>query len=281
VGPSPPFVFLPPVTRMVTRVNTAIVVLVILSACTGGLGDKATPVAISLEYHESAGAIVIQVDTHGGLVRPPSGRHVPELTIYGDGLVVLAEDDGAPRVGTDRRVTTGHIDKEKTQELVAFIAESGFFGLDDQYAPSPLLPDMPWRYVTANLLSTSKTVSIYPHDFEQAPKALLETYRMLMGLSPADAMVFTPSSGTLSATDLGPIEELPGGRQSQVAPWDTPLVGIALSEVTEGIHLEGEQYQVVEEYLLRYPRGQLFGSQEGIAYQVLMEADLPWEAGSP
>jgi hypothetical protein len=58
-------------------------------------------------------------------------------------------------------------------------------------------------------------------------------------------------------------------------------MGIALPEAEEGLHVEGEQYGIVEEFLLRYPAGQLFGSQEGRAYQVLLEADLPWEEGSP
>ena len=276
--PCPPFCL----SVMGTRVgaSVAFAVVLILTACAGDQAGLATPVPVSVEYEHSAGVLVVEADTHGGLMPPPAGRHVAELNIFGDGLVVLAEGDGAPRVGTDRGITTGHIEQEELEKLLTFIVDAGFFGLDDQYATSPAPPDMPWRHVTINLLSTTKTVSIYPHDYADAPEAFLETYRMLMGLSAADTTVFTPASGTLSAADLGPIEELPGGRQSQVAPWDTPLVGVALSEVTEGIHLEGEQYQVVEEYLLRYPRGQLFGSQEGIAYEVLLEADLPWEAGS-
>lgn len=261
--------------------SAAVTVVLILTACGGSQAGQATPVPVSVEYERTAGVLIVEADTHGGLMPPPSGKHVAELSIFGDGLVVLAEDDGAPRVGTDRRISTGHVEGEELEEILTFIADTGFFGLDDQYAPSPSPPDMPWRHVTVNLSGTFKTVSIYPHDYEQAPTAFLETYQMLLGLSPADATAFTPASGTLSATDRGPIEELPGGRQSQVAPWDTPLVGVALSAVTEGIRLEGEQYQVVEEYLLRYPRGQLFGSQEGVAYEVLLEADLPWVADVP
>jgi len=264
---------------MWNRASIAVTLVLALTACGGG--QESTPEHISLEYDDRPGVLIVEADTYGGLMPPLSGKHVAELSIHGDGLVVLAEEDQAPRVGTDRSITTGHIDQEDLHELLAFIAESGFFGLDDQYVPSPALPDMPWRYVTVNLLGTTKTVSIYPHDYEEAPAVFWETYHKLVEISPPDAVIFTPSAGTLTATDLGPIEGLPAGQGSQVAPWDTPLVGAVLAEVTEGTRLEGEQYQVLEEFLLRYPRGQLFGSQEGRAYQVLLEADLPWAAGSP
>jgi len=277
-GPTPFFIE-SVVTEMWTRASIVVTLVLVLTACGGG--QESTPEPISLEYDDRAGVLIVEADTYRGLVPSPSGRHVPELSIYGDGLVVLAEDDEAPRVGTDRAITTGHVDQEELQELLAFIAESGFFGLDDQYAPSPALPDMPWRHVTTNLLGTTKSVSIYPHDYEEAPAVFWETYHKLLEISPPDSAVFTPSTGTLTATDLGPIEGLPAGQGSQVAPWDTPLVGVVLAEVTEGAHLAGEHYQVVGEFLLRYPRGQLFGSQEGRAYQVLLEADLPWAAGSP
>ncbi len=264
---------------MWTRASIAVALVLVLTACGGG--QESTPEPISLAYDDRAGVLIVEADTYGGLMPPPAGRHVPEVSIYGDGLVVLAGEDPAPRVGTDRSITTGHIDQEELQELLAFIVESGFFELDDQYAPSPALPDMPWRHVTVNLLGTTKSVSIYPHDYEDAPAVFWETYHRLVGIWPSDAVIFTPSAGTLTATGLGPIEDLPAGQGSQVAPWDTPLVEIELAEVTEGAHLEGERYQVVEEFLLRYPRGQLFGSQEGRAYQVLLEADLPWAAVSP
>lgn len=258
--------------------------VIILAACGGGIVGQATlaPVPpISLEYDHQAGALIVEADTYGGLMPPPAGRHVPQLSIYGDGFVVLGGEDEQFRVGTDRVVTTGHVSEEELSQLLSFIADSGLFQLEDRYLPSPALPDMPWRDVTVHLLDTSKTVSIYPFDFEDAPEAFWEVYNEVVGVRPSDATVFTPTSGTLIATDLGPIEDLPGGRQSQVAPWDTPLVAIALPDATQGSHLEGEQYNLVEEYLLRYPRGQLFGSQEGRAYQVLLEADLPWENTQP
>lgn len=268
-----------PVKRM-----TAFALVLGAVACGGGAARQATPSAISpvsLEYDRGAGVVVIEADTYGGLMPPPTGRHVPELSIYGDGFVVLARDDGKFTVGTDRAVATGHLSEEELTQLVISIADSGFLQLGERYMPSPATPDLPWRHVTVNLLDTSKTVSIYPFDFSEAPQPFWEVYDALMDVHPSDAAIFTPLSGTLTATDLGPIGDLPGGQQSQVAPWDTPLVGVALPEATEGSRLEGEQYQVVEEFLVRYPAGQMFGSQEGRAYQVLLEADLPWEESSP
>jgi len=235
------------------------------------------PAPISLEYDRSSGALIIEVDTYGGLMPPPTGRHVPELSIYGDGLVVLAAEGEMFRVGTDRVVMTGLISEEELNQLLSFIADSGFFQLEDRYLPSPAIPDMPWRHITVSLPDISKTVSIYPFDFADAPPAFGEVYNQITGVYRSDVAVFTPASGTMTATDLGPIADLPSGLGSQVAPWDTPLVGIALPEATEGAYLEGQQYQVVEEFLLRYPPDQLFGSQEGRAYGVLLEAYLPWE----
>lgn len=257
-------------------------VLILVACGGGGVVDESTPSPClsSLDYGRSPGVLIVEADTYGGLTPPPTGRHVAEVNIYGDGFVVLASDEQSS-VGTDRVVRTGHISEEEIAELLSFIADSGFFELDDQYMPSPALPDMPWRHVIVNLLGCSKTVAIYPYDFADAPTAFSDVYFELTGVEPSDAAVFMPSSGVLTATDLGPIDGLPGGQQSQVAPWDSPLVGIELVDAREGARLAGEQYRVVEEFLLRYPPGQLFGSQQGRAYQVLLEADLPWEDASP
>jgi hypothetical protein len=271
------------VVRAQIRSGIGLATLLTLVACQGGgVVDESTPSPClsSLEYSRNPGVLVVEADTYGGLTPPPTGRHVAEVSIYGDGFVVLASDEQSS-VGTDRVVRTGHISEEELAELLSFIADTGFFELDDQYMPSAALPDMPWRHVIVNLLGCSKTVAIYPHDFADAPTAFSEVYSELTGVEPSDATVFTPSSGVLTATDLGPIDGLPGGQQSQVAPWDSPLVGIELADAREGVHLAGDQYGVVEEFLLRYPPGQLFGSQQGQAYQVLLEADLPWEDASP
>ena len=276
---SPPFLF--GVVTMITRTSVASVVILILAACGGGPADEATPVSIPLDYDSSAGVLVIEADTAGGLGPPPAGRHVAEVSIYGDGLMVLASEEGSPLVGTDRAVTVGHFEREELGQLLTSIASTGFFALDDRYVPSPAPPDMPWRQVTVNLVGGAKTVSIYPFDYADAPAGFWETYRAIMGVEPSNATLFVPTAGTLTATDLGPIDDLPAGQRSQVAPWDTPLMGVLLPEAAQGTRLEGEQYGVVEEFLLRYPRGQLFGSQEGRAYQVLLQADLPWEGGSP
>ena len=140
--------------EMWTRSYLVVTLVLSLTACGGG--QEPTPEPISLEYDDRAGVLVVQADTYGGLMPPPTRRHVPEVSIYGDGLVVLAEDEEGPVVGTDRWVTTGHIDHEELQELLAFIAESGFFGLDDLYAPRPAPPDSPARHVTINLLAATE-----------------------------------------------------------------------------------------------------------------------------
>ena len=256
----------------------------ILAACGGGVVSEATPspvTSISLEYDHQARSLIIEADTYGGLMPPATGKHVAELSIYGDGFVVLGREGEGTSVGTDRVVITGHVSEEELDRLLSFIGERGFLHLEERYLPEPAAPDMPWRYVAVNLLDTSNTVSIYPFDFEDAPQAFWDVYNHLVDLYPSDAAVFRPTSGTLTATDLGPIDDLPAGQGSQVAPWDTPLVGVALSQATQGAGLEEEQYQIVEEFLLRYPAGQLFGSQDGRAYRVLLEADLPWEDSQP
>jgi hypothetical protein len=269
------------VTRTQQTVALATLLLVLVG-CAGPI-QEATPssvASVSLEYDHRAEALVIEADTFGGLEAPSRGRHVPEVRIYGDGLVVLATGERGSRAGIDRATSIGYLEDGELDQLLAFIAEAGFFGLDDRYMLSPEVPDMAWRRVIVNLMGGTKSVSIYPFDYPEAPSAFSATYGEVLSIRPAELEVFTPTSGTLSATDMGPIDGLPAGQANQVAPWDTPLMGIALPEAEDGIHLEGEQYKVVEEFLLRYPSGQLFGSQEGRAYQVLLEADLPWEEGS-
>ncbi len=276
--------FLLRMTRALATRSTGLAIVLILVACGGDAVGEPTPsptTPTSLEYDHRAGALVIEADTYGGLMPPPTGRHVPEISIYGDGLVVLGTEEEMFSVGTDRAVMRGHISERELKELLSFIADSGFFQLADRYEASPAPTDLPSRHVMVNLLDTSKTVTIYPPDFAEAPAVFWDVYNGVRGVFPSDAAVFVPTSGTLTATDLGLIDDLPPGVGSQVAPWDTPLVGTALPKATEGACLEGEEYQVVEEFLLRYPPGQLFGSQEGRAYQVLLEACLPWEDTSP
>ncbi|HJX38346.1 MAG TPA: hypothetical protein VJ714_07095 [Anaerolineae bacterium] len=267
-------------TEIWKRASIAVAVVLVLTACGGEGGQEPTPQPISLEYDNSAGVLIVEVDTYGGLLPPPSSRHIAEVSVYGDGQVVLAEEDGAPRVGTDRAITTGRVGKQELAELLSFIADSGFFGLDERYVDPAAPTDGPWRHVTVELLGISRSVSIYPSDYAGAPAAFWQTYDAVTDLQPSNATAFAATSGTLTAKDLGPIDDLPAGQGNQVAPWDTPLVGIALSEATDGAHLEGDQYRSVEQFLMRYPQGQLFGSQEGTAYQILLEANLPWEAES-
>ena len=235
----------------------------------------------SLAYDQSPEALIIEIDTYGGLMPTPLSRHVPDLRIYGAGLVVRAEEGESSSRGLDRSVMTGHLSGEELDQLVSFIAGQGFFQLDDTYMPSPAPTDLPSRHIVVNLLDASKTVSIYPSDFADAPEAFWNIYNELMAVAPSDEEAFIATSGTMTAIELGPIDELPSGLRNQVAPWDTPLVGIALPEATEGVYLEGEEYQVIDEFLLRYPPHQVFGSQEGGAYQVRLEAQLPWGATSP
>jgi hypothetical protein len=261
------------------RASTLLAAVLVLTAC--AQGQKATPEPISLEYDSSPGVVVIEADTTGGSGPAPVGRHVAEVSVYGDGLVVLGREEDGPLVGTDRAVTVGHLEGEGLSQLLTVIASGGFFALDDRYMPSPAPSDLPCRLITAHLAGGAKTVSICPFDYAGAPAAFREAYDALVSIELPDATPFVPTAGTLTATDLGPIDDLPAGEGNQVAPWDTPLVGVSLGEAEQGTRLEGERYGVVEEFLLRYPRGQLFGSQEGRAYQVLLEAELPWESGSP
>jgi hypothetical protein len=280
--PRPPYLLTLVLAVKDLRVTAAVAtLLVVLVACAAPVHQSTpSPVRpVSLEYDHRAGALVVEADTAGGLEPPPAGRHVAEVSIYGDGLMVMAAEGETPVVGTDRVVTVGHLEEEELDQLLAFVADVGFLSLDDRYMPSPAAPDTPWRQVTVNLIDASKTVSVYPFDYEDTPAAFSAVYEQILRIRPADAKLFTPTAGTLTATELGPIAELPAGQANQVAPWDTPLLSISLSEATEGAYLEGEHYGIVEGFLLRYPQGQIFGSQEGRAYQVLLEADLPWEEG--
>jgi hypothetical protein len=255
----------------------ALTAALLLTACGQGGPKEPTVEPISLEYDRAAGNLVLLGDTTGGLAAYPSGRHIPEVSIYGDGLVVLGQEDGARRVGIDRGISMGYIGEEELARLLDSIAGTGFFQLDDRYPASPTPTETLCRQVMVRLIGRVKTVSVCPLDYAEAPAAFGDVYEMVVGISPLEPTTFIPSSGTLFSTDLGPIEELGGGRANQVAPWDTPLLGLAVEEAEEGVHLDGERYRVVEEFLLRYPPGQLFGSQEGRAYEVLLEDDLPWE----
>ena len=156
----------------------------LVTACGGG-SQQPTAEPISAEYAHNADTLVVEADTYGGLAPAAAGRHVPELSIYGDGSLILGEEDGARRVGTDRAVIVGQMGEEELLGLLEFIIASGFFQLDDRYRASDPPADAPCREVSVHLMTRSKTVSVCPFDEAQAPAAFSEVYVCLLYTSDA------------------------------------------------------------------------------------------------
>jgi hypothetical protein len=181
---------------------------------------------VDLTYPTGADDLIVQASSTGGLVPLAYvDSYIPEFRLYGDGRAVWTEwKDGRTSV------SEGHLSTEEVAELLAWIADRRFFGLDDFYTVKDAPLDLPNDCVRVNLANEQKTVCEY---YDGAPKAFWEVYSHLRsGADVADYRPYQPQMGWVYA------EPITWGTPESV-PWSESLVP-APSTIGDGVWVDGE-----------------------------------------
>jgi predicted small lipoprotein YifL len=223
--------------------------LALLAGC-GGPGPD-------LSYPAEADHLLVEADTAGGLVPPAyAENHIPAFRLYGDGRVVWTDQEG-PRMS----VWQGHLSPEKTQELLAWMADDGYFRMDDFYTVENPPTDLPTRCIRVYLADQSKSVCEY---FDGAPETFDQIYGLLQsGAGATDVVTFEPQIGWVTA------EPLTWETGSEMVVWPEVL-SPALPAMTGGIWVDGPTLEFL--WRNRLEQGPLMVFEElGDRYQVTLQ----------
>jgi hypothetical protein len=190
------------------------------------LGGCAGP-KVDLTYPTGADDLVIQANSTGGLVPDAYIQsHIPAFRLWGDGRVIGTEwKDG------QASVWEGHLTAEEIAALLEWIADKGFFRMDNHYTVKNPPLDLPTDSVRVNLVSGEKTVGEY---YDGAPRAFGEIYgRLRAGAGASDVHPYQPGIGWVI------VEPITWDTTREPVPWPDSLTPVP-SEMGEGIWVEGD-----------------------------------------
>ncbi|MGC9334357.1 MAG: hypothetical protein ACP5JJ_09435 [Anaerolineae bacterium] len=224
-------------------------VLALLAGCGGPAPD--------LTYPAEAGYLLVEADTAGGLVpRAFAENHIPAFRLYGDGRVVWTDKEGP-----GMSVWEGHLSQEEVQDLLAWMADEGFFRLDDFYTVENPPTDLPTQCIRVYLADQEKSVCEY---FGGAPEAFDQIYDLLRsGAGATDVTAYEPQLGWAAAEPLS--------WQSGVEPVAWPeVLSPALSAMADGVWVDGPALDFL--WRNRLEQGPLMVLEElGDRYQVILK----------
>jgi hypothetical protein len=151
-------------------IATLMVLLVAVAVFASGC-EKKKPA--SLDYDRSPNYVVVEYWAGGGLPAPWDDI-VSEFRLFGDGTMVRPDPSSKHLV-----LLKGQISEEKVKELLEKIAETGFFGLKDEYVNKNIF-DGTSQGINVNLKEGKKKVRVYMMDVKEinAARKLLMDYPM-------------------------------------------------------------------------------------------------------
>lgn len=185
------------------------------------------PYEEEIEWVERENAIVVQMQTSGGL---PGSRYdqyapaLPDFTLYGDGTLILTSEGNESTAVLRTTLTRGEI-----RDLLNELESSGFFTFD--YAqPVPRVTDAGTTFIYASSKTTANAVKAYAlneefaegDDFDQfrALARLTNKVRSIAESKRNQAQVLQASEGELEIVDLL-------GNPADGIPWPYPAVDVA------------------------------------------------------
>jgi len=226
--------------KLVFILSSILIILFDLAGCSLLGAKQAAPPAI--EWDPSPDAIMAQTATpiksyHPTLLPDYTHNYIPEGRLFGDGHIVWATyaDDGS------RTVMEGYLTQEQMTSLLQDFIDTGFFSWDDAYTSRLPYDNPPSDYLTVNLKSVQKTVSV---TMTEPPEGYRELFNRLSSGAGALGTPYQPKSGTLI------LEETQG---EPFAIWDNEKYPLDLNKAAEGLSLEGEALQVAWELVNRDP----------------------------
>jgi hypothetical protein len=221
----------------------ALAVLVLLLAACGGP-------QVDLTYSTSAEEVIIQADSTGGLVPLAYEQsHIPEFRLYGDGRAVWSDWQDGRHIVWEGRLSAGEIDG-----LLEWMADEGFFGMDDHYTVKDKPLDLPTVCVAANLVNEQKRVCEY---YDGAPPAFGEIYgRLRSGAGVADAQPYKPEIAWVI------VEPVTWDEPLEPIPWPEFLAP-SPSGMGEGTWVDGEALAYLWQGRLDYGPWVVYSDGEG------------------
>ncbi len=207
---------------------------------------SATPIltATPFAYERNPRALLIEADIFGGDTHTPRDMHVPTWRLYGDGLVVFAGESAPLSSGLDAAVRVGHLADSEIQSLFAYLDQSGFFSLNEAYAPRPVPADAPTATISV-YANKVKTVRVLAPEAETTPRGFADALKRITWTIPADAQTVAPTDAYLEALDAGPASSL--GAKDNLTDWS--VSGIRLADALDGVTISGAAFAQVSALL--------------------------------
>jgi len=160
----------------------ALVATVALAGCGSGeervdTGDGASPTTEATTVPEPGGRdpvydadqIVFQAQTGGGFVpMQAAATELPEVTVYGDGRVLVTEARDDRPFDVSPRLLLANASDEALRSLLSDAERSGLFA-DDVDFGQPMATDLPTTTVTLHTTGPAVHASAYALGFTQAP----------------------------------------------------------------------------------------------------------------
>jgi hypothetical protein len=197
-----------------------------LAAC-GGPG-----VEVDLSYDTDPETVVVEADSAGGFVPEAFVQgHIPGFRLYGDGRAIWTE-----QAGRGETVHEGRLAPQEVEDLLAWIAERGFFEMDDLYTVENPPTDLATDCVAVHLAAHDKRVCEY---YDGAPEAFGEIYdRLRAGAGAVIVGDYQPQIGWVVA------ELLTWDSGAEAIDWPESLTP-ALPALVGGGWIEGETLDFV------------------------------------
>lgn len=171
------------------------------SVASGGCGTK----KVSLAYEPSPEAAIVTVSAGGGLPFPGDDL-APTFQLFGDGSFLAREERGCGSV-----LVRGSFDKTEVEDLLRRLADTGFFGLEDEYA-DPDVHDATFRKILVSLAETGKAVTVW---MTRDVPAFDAAYDLILGYPRGETEDHVPREGYLVVV-RGPLDD--GGDRHYLDP---------------------------------------------------------------
>ena len=171
------------------------------AVASGGCGGK----KVSLAYEPSPEAAIVTVSAGGGLPFPGDDLS-PLFQLFGDGSFLALEKRGCGSV-----LVRGHLEQAEVEDLLRRLADTGFFGLEDEYA-DPDVYDATFRNIMVSLAETEKAVTVW---MTRDVPAFDAAYGLILGYPRGETEDHVPREGYLVVA-RGPLDD--GGDRPYLDP---------------------------------------------------------------
>lgn len=187
----------------------------------------------AVEWDAASGAVIVEaarpIRHHQvTLTEDYTRNYIPEARLWGDGRIIWCVYDGSGA----RTVMQGSLTQTQVRTLLEDFVSANFFGWKEQYRSLMPYDNPSSDYLTVNLLSTQKTVSV---SMTEGPEDYARLFALMSSGAGAHGAVFEPVEGTLIAVQAS-------GEAAQ--NWDQENVSVDLAQAGSGVAVSGETLQL-------------------------------------